>query len=102
MFSTSYERAISYLFGDQRPRLLNDFKLYDLGSKRPHLHRAYILGACNNLGTTVLFLKILFSQIGFESVKHFMDAQDFLSTFLSFEVLPPSMFENIYLIIFTS
>ena len=26
MFSISFERSISYLFGDQSPRLLNDFK----------------------------------------------------------------------------
>ena len=29
------------------------FKVCNLGSKRPHLHRAYVLGVYNNLGTTV-------------------------------------------------
>ena len=29
------------------------FKVGNLGSKRPHLHRAYVLGVYNNLGTTV-------------------------------------------------
>ena len=29
------------------------FKACNLGSKRPHLHRAYVLGVCNDLGTTV-------------------------------------------------
>ena len=30
------------------------FKVSNLGSKRPHLHRAYVLGVYNNLGTTVI------------------------------------------------
>ena len=29
------------------------FKVCNLGSKRPHLHSAYVLGVYNNLGTTV-------------------------------------------------
>ena len=29
------------------------FKIYNLSPKRPHLHRSYVLGVCNNLGTTV-------------------------------------------------
>ena len=29
------------------------FKVCNLGSKRPHLHRAYVLGVYDNLGTTV-------------------------------------------------
>ena len=29
------------------------FRLCNLGSKGPHLYRAYVLGVCNNLGSTV-------------------------------------------------
>ena len=29
------------------------FKVCNLSSKRPHLHRAYVLGVYNNLGSTV-------------------------------------------------
>ena len=32
------------------------FKVCNLGSKRPHLHSAYVLGVYNNLGTTVVCL----------------------------------------------
>ena len=30
------------------------FKVYNLGSKRPRLHRAYVLGVFTNISTTVL------------------------------------------------
>ena len=30
------------------------FKVFNLGSKWPHLHRAYVLRVCNNLGSTVV------------------------------------------------
>ena len=52
MFSTSFESSFSYLFGDQSPRLLNDFNVYSRGSKSPYFNRAYVVGGCLfNLGT---------------------------------------------------
>ena len=38
------------------------FKVSNLGSERPHLHRAYVLGVYNNLGSTV---KMHFKGNGF-------------------------------------
>ena len=42
------------------------FKVCNLGSKRPHLHSAYVLGVYNNLGTTVVVRSMIYigSEIG--------------------------------------
>ena len=63
------------------------FKVSNLGSKRPNLQRAYVIGVCNNLGTTVnikrmiLFLTHYFSvSFAILQLKKF---KDFFQTILA-------------------
>ena len=43
---------------------MNDFKVSNLGLKRPHLHRAYVIGLYNNLDTTVGHTELLRLRVG--------------------------------------